>query len=81
MDPFAFDGTTAQFNLSWCTAKKVLQVVLKYLVHGLLVAGFIRYVPVYGQLITDSEVLSIAVMIAIATFVLNKFVPDTFLSI
>lgn len=81
MDPFAFDGTTAQINLSWCTAKKVLQVVLKYLVHGLLVAGFIRFVPVYGQLITDSEVLSIAVMIAIATFVLNKFVPDTFLSI
>jgi uncharacterized membrane protein YraQ (UPF0718 family) len=54
----------------------MLQVAVKYLVHGLLIAAAIRYFPAYGALITDEEVVSIAVVIAIATFVLNKFVPD-----
>ena len=72
---------TYGYTISWCSIKSAIKIAFKYLVQGIVIALAVKYTPVYGSLIDDKEVATIAVVSAVTMFALNKLLPDNFISL
>jgi hypothetical protein len=58
-----------------------LKVVFKFLFEGLIVALAVKYVPVYGHAIDNHEVVVIAIIAAVVSFILERILPSFSLSL